>query len=95
MLAREALIHPFDDREVADMDTTEIEGMSIAERIQLMEAIWASLLNSDSKMESPDWHQEVLAERHKQILDASAEFVSLDVFPMSRFSASIKQFATP
>jgi hypothetical protein len=35
------------------MNTTDIEGMSIAERIQAMEAIWASLLNSDSDLESP------------------------------------------
>jgi hypothetical protein len=59
------------------MNTTEIEGMSVTERIEVMEAIWASLLKSDSDMESPDWHQDVLAERRRQIDDASAEFVSL------------------
>jgi hypothetical protein len=59
------------------MNTIEIEGMSIAERIQAMEAIWASLLKSDSEMESPDWHQDVLAERRRQIDAGSAEFISL------------------
>jgi hypothetical protein len=59
------------------MNTIEIEGMSVAERIEVMEAIWASLLKSDSDIESPDWHQDVLAERRRQIDDASAEFVSL------------------
>ncbi|WP_295426291.1 addiction module protein [uncultured Thiodictyon sp.] len=59
------------------MNTTEIEGMSIAERIHAMEAIWASLLKSDSDMESPDWHQDVLFERRRQIDEPSAEFVSL------------------
>jgi hypothetical protein len=34
-------------------------------------------LKSDSDIESPDWHQDVLAERRRQIDDASAEFVSL------------------
>ncbi len=71
------MINPVNYEEVADMNTNEIEGMSIAERIQAMEAIWASLLKSDSDMESPDWHQDVLAERRKQIDDGSAEFVSL------------------
>jgi hypothetical protein len=60
-----------------ELNTTEIEGMSIAERIQAMEAIWASLLKSDSEVESPDWHQDVLAERRRQIDEGSAEFVSL------------------
>jgi hypothetical protein len=77
------------------MNTTEIEGMSIAERIQAMEAIWASLLKSDLEMESPDWHQAVLAERRRQIDEGSAEFVSLYDFPMRRSSPSIKPFATP
>lgn len=59
------------------MNTTEIEGMSIAERIEAMEAIWASLLKNDSEVESPDWHQDVLAGRRKQVDAGSAEFVSL------------------
>ncbi|WP_157817559.1 addiction module protein [Candidatus Thiodictyon syntrophicum] len=42
------------------MNTTDIEGMSVAEPMQVMEAIWASLLKSDSEMESPDWHQDEL-----------------------------------
>jgi hypothetical protein len=59
------------------MNTTEIESMSIAERIQAMEAIWASLLKSDSDLESPDWHRDVLAERGRRIDEGCAEFVSL------------------
>ena len=69
--------YAFDYQRATDMNTTEIEGMSIAERIEAMEAIWASLLKSDSEMESPDWHQDVLAERRRQIDEGSAEFVSL------------------
>ena len=71
------MIQPVDYEEIANMNTTEIEGMSIAERIQTMEAIWASLLKSDSDVESPDWHQDVLAERSRHIDEASVEFVSL------------------
>ena len=56
------------------MNTAEIEGMSIAERLQVMEAIWTPLLKSDSYLESPDWHQDVLVERHQQIDETSAAF---------------------
>jgi len=84
-----------DYQTVTDMITADIESMSIAERIQAMEAIWASLLKSDAEMESPGWHQDVLAERRRQIDEASAEFVSLNDFPMRRSSLLIKQVATP
>jgi hypothetical protein len=59
------------------MNTIDIEGMSVEERIQAMEAIWASLLKIDSDMESPGWHLDVLTERRRHIDGASAEFVSL------------------
>ena len=77
------------------MNTTDIEGMSITERIHAMEAIWDSLLKSDSDLESPDWHQDVLAERRRSIEEGSSEFVSLADSPMRRPSPSIKPFATP
>ena len=59
------------------MNTMDIQGMSIAEPIQAMEAIWASLLKIDSDMESPGWHLDALTERRGHIDGASAEFVSL------------------
>lgn len=64
-------------RRVADMNTTDIEGMSITEGIQALERIWASLLKGDSDIESPNWHQEVLAGRRIRIDEAYAEFISL------------------
>lgn len=71
------MIDPLDYRKVPDMNTTDSEGMSVAQRIQPMEASWASLLNSDSDIESPDWHLDLLTERLQCIDGASAEFVSL------------------
>ncbi len=59
------------------MNVTEIIKMSVAERIEAMEAIWDSLIITDVKIESPDWHQDVLAERRRRLCDPSAEFVSL------------------
>lgn len=59
------------------MNTIDIENLSIAARMQAMEAIWTSLLKSDSDIESPEWHLDVLTERRGRIDEASAEFVSL------------------
>ena len=59
------------------MNTIDLESMSIAARLQAMEAIWTCLLKSDSDIESPEWHLDVLTERRGRIDGASAEFVSL------------------
>ncbi|WP_295578189.1 addiction module protein [uncultured Lamprocystis sp.] len=59
------------------MNTNEIIKMSVAERIDALEAIWDSLMIADAKIESPDWHQDVLAERRARLRDPSAKFVSL------------------
>ena len=59
------------------MNATEISKMSVAERIEAMEAIWDSLMIADAKIESRDWHQDVLAERRRRLHDPSAEFFSL------------------
>ena len=60
------------------MKASEINNMSIAERLQTMEAIWDSLLHEDTEIESPEWHNDVLNERRKTIDDGSAKLISLD-----------------
>jgi len=59
------------------MNTIEIQKMSTIERLQTMEAIWDSLLYDKNKIESPDWHQDILVERKRKIEDGKAEFISI------------------
>ncbi len=47
------------------MTRTDIATLPVAERLQLMEALWESL-DEDSSAAVPDWHAEVLAERASQ-----------------------------
>lgn len=42
------------------MNPQEIKKMSKIERHQAMEALWDSLLDEESEMESPEWHRDVL-----------------------------------
>jgi putative addiction module component (TIGR02574 family) len=56
------------------MNSTEITQMSKVERLQTMEAIWDSLINDNSGIESPEWHQDILATRKKKIDEGAAEF---------------------
>ncbi len=60
------------------MDTVEITKMSIAERLQAIEALWNSLLDNESEVESPQWHRDILEERKRKIEDGKAEFIALE-----------------
>ena len=55
----------------------EIEKMSLVERLQTMELLWASLASTPEAAPSPDWHREVLAERMAKIERGEAEFLTV------------------
>ena len=56
--------------------TLPLSEMSLAEKLQAMEALWDDLSRNPDALESPAWHEEVLRERQQQI--ASGEAVFLD-----------------
>ena len=49
-----------------------LEQMSVADKLATMEAIWASLCFRPVDLESPAWHQEVLADRTKRLESGEA-----------------------
>ena len=49
------------------MNTIETKKTSMTERLQVMEALWDSLLDEESEFESPEWHQDILEENKKEI----------------------------
>ncbi|MFZ2450344.1 MAG: addiction module protein [Methylovulum miyakonense] len=56
------------------MNTSEIIRISQFERLQTIEAIWDSLIHDNSEIESPEWHQDMLAARKRKIDESAAEF---------------------
>jgi len=60
--------------------------MSTKERLQVMEALWDSFMEEDSKVESPEWHRDILEERKRKIEKGEAEFISLNELRASRKS---------
>ncbi len=36
------------------------------ERLQVIEALWDSFMEEKSKIESPEWHRDILEEREKR-----------------------------
>ena len=49
--------------------------MTVAEKLQTMEAIWQSLPADPAAIESPLWHEEELRERERKIESGEAKFV--------------------
>ena len=68
------------------MNIIEIKKMSMIERLQAMEALWDSLMDEDSEIESPHWHRDILEERKRKIENGKAEFVSLEELKAKRKS---------
>ncbi len=49
--------------------------MSVLEKLQLMEALWADLSRNAESLESPEWHRDILDERERRIASGEARFV--------------------
>ena len=50
----------------------QIEAMSVAEKVKLLETVWQSLCCHPCDMTSPAWHSEVLEERRRRLEDGRA-----------------------
>jgi putative addiction module component len=44
-----------------------VEEMSVTEKIQLMESLWNELCHNADNIQSPAWHEAVLAERAESL----------------------------
>ena len=66
------------------MNTLEIKKMSRTERLQTMEALWDSLIDEASEIESPEWYGDILEERKRKIEKGNEEFLSLEKLRASR-----------
>jgi hypothetical protein len=51
-----------------------LKKLSLAQKLDLMEAIWADLSGDEDKFESPQWHESILKER-SDILSKDPEIV--------------------
>jgi len=60
------------------IESSQIERMSVTERLQVMEQLWASLSHYDNEIPSPDWHRDVLADRKARAQRGEAKFLTLD-----------------
>lgn len=52
-----------------------IDSLSVAEKLVLMERLWADLSRRPADVPTPDWHGDVLAERLAAVRDGNTAFV--------------------
>ena len=57
----------------------DLQHMTKADKLRLMEALWKDLSRDDADVSSPQWHGDVLAERDKLIESGAETFVDWEV----------------
>ena len=55
--------------------TIDLQEMTTADKLRLMEELWQDLSASASEVLSPEWHGEVLAERERLIESGEETFI--------------------
>ena len=58
----------------------EIDEMTAAQQIELMEAPWKNMSERNINGEPPDWHLKYLEDREKAVAEGEDSFISLDAF---------------
>ena len=56
---------------------SEIERMSVEERLQTIEILWKSISHCDDSLESPAWHREILEARRAKVDSGKGVFLSI------------------
>ena len=57
---------------------SEIERMSVEERLQTIELLWDSISKLGDAVASPAWHGQVLAARRAKVDAGEGQFLSMD-----------------
>ena len=60
------------------IELSQIDKMSVTERLQVMDQLWDSLNRSGDEIPSPDWHKDVLADRKARAQSGDAKFLTMD-----------------
>jgi hypothetical protein len=52
-----------------------LDQMSMPEKLEVMESLWADLSRHPAELPSPDWHRSVLADRKRVADEGKLQFV--------------------
>ncbi len=52
-----------------------LDQMTLADKLEVMETLWADLSHRPADLPSPDWHREVLQERKRLVNEGKLKFL--------------------
>lgn len=55
-----------------------LEKMTLADKLEAMEALWADLSRTPADLPSPDWHRDILNERRRLVAEGKLKFLDWD-----------------
>lgn len=55
-----------------ELPSDQLDTLTVAEKVRLLEQVWQSLCCQPDALISPEWHTDVLVERHQRLLDGYA-----------------------
>ena len=59
------------------IESSQIDKMSVVERLQAIEQLWDALCREAKDMASPEWHRDILADRKARAERGDATFLTL------------------
>jgi putative addiction module component (TIGR02574 family) len=60
------------------LSQTDIEKMTVPERMDAIDRLWESIIDSGEDVPSPAWHEEILTERVARVRSGKAKFYTLE-----------------
>ena len=55
-----------------------LEKMTLADKLEAMELLWADISRRPADLPSPDWHKDVLDERRRLVVAGKLKFLDWD-----------------
>jgi putative addiction module component len=55
-----------------------LESMTLADKLEVMELLWADLSRQPAALPSPPWHRDVLQERRRRAAEGTLKFFDWD-----------------
>jgi putative addiction module component (TIGR02574 family) len=59
------------------IEASEIDKMSLPDRLRVMERLWDAVCREEGAVSSPDWHRQILTDRKARAESGEARFLTL------------------
>ena len=64
---------------MSQLATLDLETLTVAEKIGLMETLWRDISSDPEDVEVPEWHLRILEERERALANGEDEFIDFEI----------------